>query len=402
MLNVVYVAPFPMETTLRFAHALAKQQNTRLLGVFQVSPPGPSSRLFHDIVTVSSGTSAAQIEKAVRLLQAKHGPIHRVIGILEQLQEPLAVVRSRLGITGMKPKIAHRFRDKAEMKRVLTAHNIPCARYAMVNTIDEAWKFIDKVGFPVVLKPPAGAGCKATYRISHPAALMNAFSEIPVRPILAEEFLHGVEYSMETFTLHGKPKFVSFSRYYPSPLEVMQNPWIQWVVLFPKQLNDPIFVKAKQAGFAAIQALGLDTAMTHMEWFQRRDGSVAIGEIGARPPGAQIAQMTGLIHGFDAHEAWAKLMVHETFDMNVQRQKAGAIVFLRGKGHGRIVSIEGLAEAQKKMGALVHKVSLPKIGALRSSSYEGDGWVIILHDNTEVVKKAALELIQTVKVRYQY
>ena len=78
----------------------------------------------------------------------------------------------------------------------------------MVSTIEEAWKFIDQVGFPVVLKPPAGAGCKATYRISHPAALMNAFSEIPVRPILAEEFLHGVEYSMETFTLHGKPRFV--------------------------------------------------------------------------------------------------------------------------------------------------------------------------------------------------
>ena len=402
MLNVVYVAPFPMETTLRFAHALAKQQDTRLLGVFQVPPQGASGRLFHDIVTVSSGTSSAQIEKAVRVLQARYGTIHRVVGILEQLQEPLAMVRSRIGIKGMTPTIAHRFRDKAEMKRVLSAHNIPCARFAMVNTIEEAWAFVDQVGFPIVLKPPTGAGCKATYRISHPSAMMSAFSEIPVRPILAEEFLYGVEYSMETFTLHGKPRFVSFSRYYPSPLEVMQNPWIQWVILFPKQLDDPIFTKAQQVGFAAIQALGLDTAMTHMEWFQRRDGSVAIGEIGARPPGAQIAQMTGLIHGFDAQKAWAKLMVHDSFDLKVQREQAGAIVFLRGKGHGRIVSIEGLAEAQKKMGALVYDVSLPKVGVLRSSSYEGDGWVMIMHDDTEIVKKAALELIRTVRVRYQY
>jgi hypothetical protein len=174
------------------------------------------------------------------------------------------------------------------------------------------------------------------------------------------------------------------------------------VILFPKQLDDPIFTQAQQVGFAAIQALGLDTAMTHMEWFQRRDGSVAIGEIGARPPGAQIAQMTGLIHRFDAEKAWAKLMVHDSFDLKVQREQAGAIVFLRGKGHGRIVSIDGLAEAQKKMGALVHDVSLPKVGALRSSSYEGDGWVMIMHDDTELVKKAALELIRTVRVRYQY
>ena len=34
--------------------------------------------------------------------------------------------------------------------------------------------------------------------------------------------------------------------------------------------------------------LGLQTGMTHMEWFGRPDGSIAIGEIGARPPGAQI------------------------------------------------------------------------------------------------------------------
>ena len=88
------------------------------------------------------------------------------------------------------------------------------------------------------------------------------------------------------------------------------------------------------------------------------------------------------------------------FDIRPQRRKAGAIVFLRGKGHGRITSIQGLDEAQKKMGALVHKVSLPRVGALRQSSYEGDGWVIILHEDTEVVK-AALDLIQTVQIQYQ-
>ena len=402
MKNVIYVAPFPMEATLRFAKALSQQPQTRLLGIFQTSPHGEERRFFHDIVTVPNALSAKVLEKAVFLLGKKYGKIHRLIGILEQLQEPLAHVRASLSIHGMKPKVAHRFRDKAEMKRVLAAHNIPCARFSMVHTIEEAWAFVDRVGFPIVLKPPAGAGCKATYRVSHPSALISAFEEIPIRPVLAEEFLHGVEYSMETFTLAGVPQFVSFSRYYPSPLEVMQNPWIQWVVLFPKELSHPVFERAKKAGFAAIRALGLETAMTHMEWFQRRDGSVAIGEIGARPPGAQITEMTGFIHGFDAHHAWAQLMVQGKFDKKVQRQTAGAIVFLRGRGHGRITSIRGLDQAQKKMGVLVHKVSLPKIGALRSSSYEGDGWVIILHPDTEVVKKAAMELIRTVQIQYQY
>ena len=54
------------------------------------------------------------------------------------------------------------------------------------------------------------------------------------------------------------------------------------------------------------------------------------------------------------------------------------------------------------MGAWVHSVKLPRVGALKSSSYEGDGWVIILHSDSDAVKHAALELISTVKIRYQY
>ena len=75
---------------------------------------------------------------------------------------------------------------------------------------------------------------------------MDAIKEIPVRPILAEEFLTGAEHSMESFTVGGIPKFASFSRYYPSPLEVMQNPHLQWVVLFPKEVEEPKYKKPEK------------------------------------------------------------------------------------------------------------------------------------------------------------
>ena len=63
--------------------------------------------------------------------------------------------------------------------------------------------------------------------------------------------------------------------------------------------------------------------------------------------------------------------------------------------------IEGLDEAQKKMGSLVCDVSLPQIGQPKSSTYEGEGWVIIQGQNTEKVKMAALELIRTVRIYYR-
>ena len=49
--------------------------------------------------------------------------------------------------------------------------------------------------------------------------------DIPVRPVLVEEFLTGAEHSLDY--AQWCSSLASFSRYYPSPLEVMQNPWIQ-------------------------------------------------------------------------------------------------------------------------------------------------------------------------------
>lgn len=398
MRNIVFIAPFPMLATMKFGTAIAALKQVRLIGIFQKAPSKEYARYFDHVILVENAVSIDVLTKNMKQIISTFGPVYRLLGILENIQEQLALLRERFGIHGVLPRTARRFRDKADMKDALRAAGVPCARHRKVNNIQDLWRFIELVGFPVVLKPPAGAGCRATYRVNNPVELVEAMKDIPVRPVLVEEFLTGAEHSMEAYTLNGVPLFASFSRYYPSPLEVMQNPWIQWVILFPREIDAPKFQKAKVVGFQAIRALGLGTAMTHMEWFYRADGSVAVGEIGARPPGAQISEVTGLIHGMDPFRAWARLMVDDQFDGPWHREKSAAIVFLRSQGAGRISKIEGLLEAQKKMGSLVSKVKLPAIGMPKSSSYEGDGYVIIEDRDTDLVRQAALDLITTVKV----
>ena len=69
---------------------------------------------------------------------------------------------------------------------------------------------------------------------------------------------------------------------------------------------------------------------------------------------------------------------------------------LRSQGAGKISQISGLAEAQSKMGGLVSEVKLPVVGMPKSLSYEGDGYVIIEHNDTNIVRQAAVDLITTV------
>lgn len=404
MRNVVYCAPFPgIPATHRFARALRSLQGVRLLGLFQEAPRGEIAGIYDDVVVVRDALDPRQLFEGVEALRRRHGDPFRIVGILENLQVQLAMVRQHYGLPGGDPEAADRFRDKGLMKEALRAIGIPCARHARVRSEEDAWAFAAEVGFPLVLKPPAGAGSRSTYEVRNPDDLRHALAEM--RPssrneVLAEEFLEGREYSFETLCVRGRPVFHSIGRYFPGPLEVTRTPWIQWVCVLPRDIGGPWFDDVRRIGFDAVSRLGMGSGMTHMEWFRRTDGSVAVGEIAMRPPGAQFVSVMSHAHDADMYRAWARAAIDDAFDGPYDRRYAVAIAYLRGPGHGRVAAVEGVDEAQKQVGELVVEAKLPTVGAPKSSSYEGDGYAILRHPSDDVVLAAVKTVIETVKVRY--
>ena len=194
--------------------------------------------------------------------------------------------------------------------------------------------------------------------------------------------------------------FESCSRYYPTPLEVMETPWIQWVIVLPRQIDGPDYADARALGIRAVKALGLETGFTHMEWFRRDDGSLAIGEIAARPPGAHIVMANGFAHDADMYRAWARAVIDDAYDGPYERKYAVGVAYLRGVGHGRVVNVTGVERANELVGHLVVASRLPPRGTFRSDSYEGDGYVIVRDPDTEVVKKAMTTVIETIQIEY--
>ncbi len=405
MRNVVFIAPFPMiSTTFRFAKALATLQGIRLLGVFQEPPHGEGTRVFDDHVVVPDALDARHLIGGVEALRKKYGHPSRIVGILENLQVQVAQVREHFDIPGAPAAVAERFRDKNLMKDELRRHGIPCARHKLLRCDEDAWQFAREVGFPQVLKPPSGAGCLATYRVDNAEGLTAVLREVrpsPHREVLAEEFLTGEEHSFETITIGGVPRFHSITRYLPSPLEVMRNSWIQWVCLAPRDISGKEYDEARRVGVDVVQKLGLDAGFTHMEWFRRPNGSVAVGEIAMRPPGAQIVRITSLAYDADLYRAWARAVVDNAYDGPWERKYSVGVAFLRGTGAGRVAAVEGVEAAQRAVGQLVVEAKLPIIGAPKSSSYEGDGFAIVRSPTTETTLAALKTIIETVRVRYQ-
>jgi hypothetical protein len=193
--------------------------------------------------------------------------------------------------------------------------------------------------------------------------------------------------------------FENVSRYYPGPLEVTENPWIQWAVVQPRSLT-PDLDDARAMGRKAIKSLGLGTGFTHMEWFRRDDGTLAIGEIAARPPGANFVEMMSFGHDTDMYKAWARAVADNAFDGPFERQFAVGCAYLRGIGHGRVQRVSGVKEANAQVGKIAVKSKLPKVGQPKSDHYEGEGYVIVRHPDTEVVKAAIKTIIETIHVEY--
>ena len=132
MRNVVFIAPYPLETTYRFVKAVASLSNVRVLGVVAEVPRGTDAGLFRDVVTVRDPMDARQLTEAGRVLMRRHGAVHRIVGILEPLQVPLALMREALDVPGTRAAVADLFRDKGRMKDELRRHGLPCARHRMV------------------------------------------------------------------------------------------------------------------------------------------------------------------------------------------------------------------------------------------------------------------------------
>jgi hypothetical protein len=286
------------------------------------------------------------------------------------------------------------------MKDVLYAHGIPCARHRLAANSREALAFAEECGFPLVLKPPAGAGARNTFRVGARDELESWLRTEPpsgANPVLLEEFITGEEHSFDTVTLHREHPFHSISRYAPSPLEVMETPWIQWCVLLPRQIDGPEYADIVRQGRAALDALGMVTGLSHMEWFRRADGSLAISEVGARPPGAQFTTLLSYAHDFDFYRAWSRLMIFEEFEPPARRFAAGA-AYLRGQGGSRIRAVHGIDDARRELGDLLVEVKLPAPGTPRGQTYEGDGYVILRHPETEAVEHGLARLLQLIRV----
>jgi hypothetical protein len=403
--RIVFVSRYPVGESLRSARAIKKLDRVRLLGICEHPPHADGAEVFADLVCVEDTHDADQLIDAARRLGEKHGSLDQIVTAQETLLKPVAQAGEALGLQGMSVSTVRRALDKSCLKRILEQAGTETARDQVITSNSDAGRFVAKVGFPIVLKPLSGSGGLATWCIRSAEQLELALELIQPSlesAVLAEDYLRGQELCIDTITIANEPRFYSICCYRPSILEALENPQIQWTCVMPRDITGDRYRDFIKQGLTAVRALSVGNAMTHMEGFLLEEGGLSFTDATLRPAGARIAPMLAFAYDIDPYLAWARVAVDGCFDGPWERKYAVGTVFLRGMGYGRVEHIHGIESVRQYVGELLVEARLPRVGAMKSATYTGDGYITVRHPKTQMVEDALQLIAQTVHITYSH
>jgi formate-dependent phosphoribosylglycinamide formyltransferase (GAR transformylase) len=320
---------------------------------------------------------------------AQHVSIDRVECLWEPYMILAARIRESFGVPGMTVEQTVPFRDKERMKQAIDAAGIRTPWHVSATTVAGVWEAAEQVGYPLIVKPIAGAGSADTYRVDSAEELAEVLPFLRHVPeVSVEEFVDGEEFTYDTVCADGSILFENIMWYRPRPLQMKMHEWISPTSIVLRDLTVPDLQGGRQMGAEVLAALGFRSGFTHMEWYRKSDGEAVFGEIGGRPPGARVVDLMNYSTDGDVYVAWAEAVVHGRLSQTLERRYNAGCVFKRANGAGRISHVEGLEGLLAKYGENVVLVDLLPIGAPRRdwrAVLISDGMIIVRHPELQQV-----------------
>ncbi len=367
--------------------------------VWGVAPGGanelPEMARYHLAHYLSVPSLFTNTDDAIKLIRewTRGVTIDRVCCLWEPGVELAAAIRAALDVPGQTPERARRFRNKELMKLALGKAGIRVPRHVSARTIKEVQAGAERVGFPCIVKPIAGAGSQDTFRCDDQAELDAALKQLGhIEEVSVEEFIDGEEFTYDTVCAGGVIRYFHVGFYKPRPLVARSVEWISPQTLSYRNVDDPWVADGRAMGEQVLKALDFDTGFTHMEWYRKSDGEVVFGEVAARPPGARTVDLMNFASDIDLFTGWAEAEVHGRFTLEVERKYNCACITKRAQGQGRIQRIEGFDKVGQRCGEAIVAVDLLAVGTPRrdwKATLLSDGYVSLRHPDWQETQDMA-------------
>ena len=404
-MNIVFVEPGFPANQRRFALALAAV-GANVIGIGEADEYTLDDELrsaMSGYYKVGSVTDLRAMTEAVQFIQSKVW-VDGLEATVEAHTMVAAQVREATGIPGTSVRTTWLCRDKPSMKQALREVGVPTAASAAVDHAHEAWEFAEAVGYPLILKPRDGAGAKDTSRVDNDAELSHALTEFGshgASSIAIEAFVEGHEGFYDTIAKDGPVVPDGTTHYYPNVLEAMRHRWISPMFITTNRMADSSFYAEVSAmGARVIEALGIRTSATHMEWFHGPKG-LKFSEIGCRPPGVGCWDLYTASNDVDVYREWAHVITHGVPENPMRRPYSAGIVALRPDANGQIKGYSGIDEIQARYGQWIIDGHFPPEGhhtQAVEAGYMANAYVRMRHPDYDTLRSMLDDVGQTIHV----
>lgn len=319
MKNVVFISPNFPTNYWQFCREL-KKNGMNVLGIgdqpYEELNPELKENL-HEYYKVSNLENYDEVYRGVAFLIFKYGPIDWLESNNEYWLERDARLRTAFHITsGFQEEDIPRIKYKSKMKEYYRNVGISTARYYLVEDREGCLEFIDKVGYPVVVKPDNGVGASQTYKLSSDEELDD----------FLQKKTSGVSYIMEEFVYaevnsydaiidsHGEPLFETGNVTPMSIMDIVNNQDNSIYYILKELPSD-----TRQAGRATVKSFGVKSRFVHFEFFRLlkdqkglgTKGSIIALEVNMRPCGGFTPDMIDFAHSTNVYKIWADMVAFD-------------------------------------------------------------------------------------------
>ncbi|MDH3440501.1 MAG: ATP-grasp domain-containing protein [Gammaproteobacteria bacterium] len=403
-MNIIFIEPSFPYNQREFVRGL-KAAGANVIGIGERPVEYLGNELqnwLSEYVQVSSVVDEAALQKAVRAIQSAVW-VDRLEATVEAHIMAAAAVREKTGIPGTSTRTAYLCRDKPAMKEALRNAGVPCAQSTRAKTPQDAREFAASIGYPLIVKPPAGAGASATYRVRDDGDLERVIKESGLasgHEVAIEEFIEGHEGYLDTLTINGSVGHEFITHYYPNVLTAMRERWISPQMVTTNRLSASGYEGVRQMARKVIEVLDIDTSATHMEWFAGPKG-LKFSEIGCRPPGVGQWDVYNTANDFDLYFEWAHALVHGTTHSQPSRRFSAGMIALRPQRDGRISGYSGVEIINQRYGDNIVAAHLPSPGTPTQpveGGYMANAWMRVRHPDYDRLREILDDIGQTIKV----
>jgi biotin carboxylase len=297
---------------------------------------------FHEVVDIADARGAVDV--------ARKYEVAAVIPLSDFGVRSAAAVAEALGLTGLRPDEAEQMTRKSCMRRQWDLRGVPSVRWRLVASAGEALRAADELAtWPLIVKPDdsRGGGSRGVTvvesRVELCAAVETALACYAGGGVVIEEFVRGIEHSVETFTFGGETRVLAVSDKVKSPLPYR----VDLSVVYPTRVDGERLDAIAAACRAAVCAMGIRSGPAHVE-LCTTDAGPRLFELGARcGGGATPDPIVPYVTGIEQLKETVRVALGEAPESLAARWSRGCVYRFLSPAAGRVAAVRGVDEVRQ-------------------------------------------------------